>query len=341
MKKPIHKPNRLLALLVVSIAGTASADDWGRLPVPAEAGPGREWRLQEQVSDGFDYEFKPTKDAATLGGKWINHYRGHWEGPGTTLWRHENVAVTRGLLWIRATQKAGETKQLRHDQDGDGDREVLDLPAVRLGCLTSVETVQYPVFVEARVKIANAVLASNLWMLSQDSTQEIDILESYGGRGDDGRADWFAQRLHLSHHVFIRKPLQDYQPQDPSTWYVHPGKKRPKRGQSYWTNRFLRIGVYWRDPTHLEYYLDGELVKTTSGLDDIEGKGGIDPRGYTRDASGERTGLTKPMNLIINMEAQDWNAVAGRTPTGAEIKRLKDHTFLMDWVRVYKPVDEN
>ncbi len=331
---------RLLTILAALTAGSAWADDWDRLPVPAEAGPGYEWQLQEAVSDDFSYDFKPTSELANLGGKWKNQYKGGWPGPGTTLWRHENVAVSRGKLWIRAAMKEGETKQLREDVDGDGQPEVLDLPTVRLGCLTSLETVQYPVFVEARVKIANAVLASNLWMLSQDNTQEIDILESYGGRGDDGRGDWLAQRIHLSHHVFIRsKPLQDYQPMDPSTWYVHPDKdKKPKRGKGYWTNRFLRIGVYWRDPTHLEYYLDGELIKTTSGLDDADGKGGIDPRGYTRDESGKRTGLTKPMNLIINMEAQDWNAIAGRTPTPKEIKRTKDHTFLMDWVRVYKPV---
>jgi len=43
------------------------------------------------------------------------------------------------------------------------------------------------------------------------------------------------------------------------------------------------------------------------------------------------------MNIIINMEAQTWNSAAGRTPSDEEIKRTKDHTYLVDWVRVYKP----
>lgn len=326
------------AILITLVAAQAGADDWGRLPVPADPGPGLQWQLDEDVSDSFNYEFEPTAERAVIGGKWNNYYlNGGWKGPGTTIWRHENAAVSRGKLWIRATRKPGETKAFQHDKDGDGVAETLDLPATRLACLTSVEPVVYPVFIEARVKVANAVLASDVWMLSRDSTQEIDILECYGGRGDDNRGDWFAKRMHLSHHVFIRRPLQDYQPKDKSTWHYWDGPK-PKRGKSYWTSRFHRVGVYWRDPTHLEYYVDGELAKTTSGMDDTGEKGGIDPRGYTKDESGERTGLSKPMHLILNMEAQDWNAAAGRTPTDKELKRKKDHTFLVDWLRVYKPV---
>ncbi|MDC2887546.1 hypothetical protein [Psychrosphaera algicola] len=68
---------------------------------------------------------------------------------------------------------------------------------------------------EVRAKISNMVTASNFWFLSKDSTHEIDVLEAYGS----GRADqqWFSERLHLSHHVFIRNPFQDYQPKTDDT----------------------------------------------------------------------------------------------------------------------------
>lgn len=329
----------LLASVVLSLmaAHVAHAQQFARVAVPADPEPGHAWRLNEDLSDDFEYDFSPTPERTEIGGKWVNHYfRGGWNGPGTTNWRHENVAVTRGKLWIRATRVPGETEDLQHDKDDDGQAETLTLPATRLGCITSLGEVTYPAYVEARVRIANAVLASNVWMLSGDSTQEIDILESYGGRGDDNRADWLSQRLHMSHHVFIRRPFQDYQPHDKSTWYHEPGR-RAKRGEGYWTGRFFRIGVHWKSPTHLDYYLNGELVKTTSGLDDTGDVEGIDPRGYTKDASGKRTGLNKPMRIVINMEAQDWNAVAGRQPTDEELKRKHDHTFLVDWVRVYQP----
>ena len=333
----MNYPLFIRSALAMTLAFVSSGQPWRAHAIPVAAGPGREWQLVEEVSDDFDYEFGPTPESATLGGKWRNHYRGHWDGPGTTIWRHENVRVSKGFLRIHATRVRGETKKFETDSDGDGTSESFDLPATRLGCITSLSTVQQPAYVEARVKIPNAVVAANVWLLSADSTQEIDVLESYGGPGDDNRSDWFAQRIHLSHHVFIRKPFQDYQPMDKSTWYTRPGLKA-KSGQGYWTNKFLRIGVYWKDPTHLEYYLDGKLVKTTSGLDNTDEQDGIDPRGYTKDASGKRTGLNKPMHVIINMETQTWNAAAGRTPTDEELKRKKDHTYLVDWIRVYKPV---
>lgn len=49
-------------------------------------------------------------------------------------------------------------------------------------------------------------MASDVWMLSPDDTQEIDIIEAYGGDRDGG--GYGADRLHLSHHIFIRQPFK-------------------------------------------------------------------------------------------------------------------------------------
>ena len=73
----------------------------------------------------------------------------------------------------------------------------------------------------------------------------------------------------------------------------------------------------------LEYYVDGELVRTISGKDII------DPNNYTGG-----TGLVKDMDIIINMEDQSWRAVKGLSPTDEELKNVEDHTFLVDWIRV-------
>lgn len=329
-----------IPMLATLTGSSCVAGGWDDIPIPAEAGPDRHWRLLEAASDDFGYDFEPTPEPTIIGGKWKNYYFGAWEGPGTTKWRHENVAVKRGRLSIHAARVPGELKSFQSGASSDGTPEHLELPATRLGCISSVDTVTPPVYVEARARIPNAVLAANVWMLSADSTQEIDILESYGGRGDDNRSDWLAQRIHFSHHVFIRNPFEDYQPKDSSTWHTRPGLKA-KAGRGYWTERYHRIGVYWRDPTHLEYYLDGELVKVTSGLDDLDGHGGIDPLGYTKDDLGERTGLSKPMHVIINMEAQSWNAAERRYPTDKEIQRREDHTFSVDWIRAYRPVERD
>ena len=134
-------------------------------------------------------------------------------------------------------------------------------------------------------------MASDVWMLSPDDTQEIDIIEAYGGDRDGG--GYGADRLHLSHHIFIRQPFKDYQPKDLGSWY------KDDKG-TLWRDDFHRVGVFWKDPFTLEYYVDGELVRTVSGKDII------DPNNYTGG-----TGLVKDMDIIINMEDQSWRAVKG------------------------------
>lgn len=316
----------------------ALAQDWRDVEIPVQLPPNLKWQLEEATSDDFNYRFPATDKAAIFGGKWQNHYMGFWEGAGTTKWRHENVSVSDGELLIQATRKPGETKKFSLDAANDGPPQAFDLPATRLGCVTSIAEVKYPAYIEARVKIPNAVVAASVWLLSEDSTQEIDIIESYGGTGDDNRNEWLARRIHLSHHVFIRRPFQDYQPMDDATWHQRPAGEAGDESP-YWTDRYCRVGVYWRDPAHLEYYVDGKLAKTTSGFDGSDTRDGVDPHGYTKDATGRRTGLSKPMKVIINMETQTWNAAAGRTPTDEELARHDDHVFRVDWIRSYRPLE--
>jgi agarase len=139
-------------------------------------------------------------------------------------------------------------------------------------------------------------------------------LEAYGSARSD--QTWTAQRLHLSHHVFIRNPFQDYQPTDDGTWYFNG---------TAWRDDFHRVGVFWRDPWHLEYYVDGKLVRTVSG------KEMIDPKNFTGG-----TGLTKPMHLIINTEDQNWRSDENITPTDEELADTERSIMWVDWVRVYE-----
>ena len=326
---------KIMILALVCKCSLLLSQDWKGIPVPADAGEGNVWEIQPQ-SDEFNYTFAPTTKNVTFGNKWTNFYHNSWDGPGPTKWRHENVSVGGGNLNIQATRVEGETKSFIIDCDNDKVVETLDIPATRAGCITSKTRVKYPVYVEARFKIANAVMASDIWMLSADDTQEIDILEAYGGK--TMRNDWLSQRLHLSHHVFVRNPFSDYQPNDPSTWYTGPTK-------TYWSDKWIRLGVYWASPTRLEYYLDGQLIKVIDNLDANNGKNGIDPYNFTSNTipkmASTRTGLNKEMDIIINMEDQNWNACKGRTPTDAEIKNVDDHRFTVDWIRVYKPVPES
>ena len=138
-------------------------------------------------------------------------------------------------------------------------------------------------------------------MLSDDSTEEIDKLEAFGAKSND----YFSKRLHLSHHVFIREPFQDYQP----------------TGQEY-----HNYGVLWEDPWSLSYYVDGVLVRTTPVEE-------IDPENYTNG-----NGLTKPMHMIISAAAQSWRTTQGIDFLNDPSVTNEENTIMhVDWIQVYKP----
>nr|QPI70197.1 AgaA [Marinimicrobium sp.] len=279
-----------------SSEGASTAADWDGLAVPADPGAGNTWELVDAVSDDFNYSAPGDDKGQAFYERWSEGFINSWQGPGLTDYHDPNSSVTEGNLVIEATRKP-------------------DTDEVYTGAIHSKTSVQYPVYVEARVKIMDQVLANAVWMLSADSTEEIDIVEAYGSSRPD--QTWFAERMHLSHHVFIRDPFQDYQPKDEGSWYTD-GR--------LWREQFSRVGVYWRDPWHLEYYIDGELVRTVSG-EEI-----IDPEGYTNG-----TGLSKQMQIIVDAEDQDWRSDNGIMATDEELSDPDKNRFYVDWIRVYKP----
>ncbi|WP_020208740.1 carbohydrate-binding protein [Gilvimarinus chinensis] len=275
------------------------AADWDGLPVPADAGSGNTWQLQSNVSDDFNYSAPANGKSAAFYDRWSEGFINAWQGPGLTDYHNPNSRVENGKLVIQATRKPGTNQ-------------------VYTGAVHTHDSIQYPVYIETSSKIMDQVLANAVWMLSSDSTEEIDIVEAYGSSRPD--QTWFAERMHLAHHVFIRDPFQDYQPKDMGAWYAD-GR--------LWRDQYSRVGVYWRDPWHLEYYIDGELVRTVSGVDMI------DPYGYTNG-----TGLSKPMQIIVDAEDQDWRSDNGIVATNAELADSSKNQFYVDWIRVYKPVPD-
>ncbi|MDO6492498.1 MULTISPECIES: T9SS type A sorting domain-containing protein [unclassified Cellulophaga] len=357
--------------------------DWDNIPIPANAGSGKQWKLQTNASDDFNYQFMPTNSVSDFGptnnAKWYNKFHNqasgqpnNWPGPGPTVWRQDHVAVSGGSLNIWASRIPGATKSFVGSTGS-----LISRPETRAGCITNKTRVKYPVFVEASIKVMNSSLASDIWLLSPDDTQEIDIIECYGGPGDDNRNSFFSNKIHLSHHVFIRPPnFKDYQPADVNSWWS-------KDGVSQWGGRVVRIGVNWVSPTRLEYYVDGQMVrvlddtavqtrladgtwqytypagvtstgvngeldrvngyqkmKIATSLNDAKNKSNIsviDPFNYLRN--GRK--FTKEMDIIINVEDQSWQAEANRSSTDEELDNFEDNNLLVNWIRVYKPVASN
>lgn len=253
MKKLITKNYFLPFIIFFFGLGILTAQEWEGIPIPASPGSGKVWELREDVSDDFNYDFGRTNSAVNFGeGRWTNWYHNGWTGPRPTVWKRNNVSVENGILTIRTTRNPGDSMNI------NGGRYAI----TNSGCTSSKNQIQYPVYIEGRMKVLNSVMACGLWLLSPDDTQEIDICEAYG---HDTRwtNPWFSnKRVHLSHHVFIRSPFTDWQPHDEGSFYTD--------GETVWNQDFHTYGLYWRDPWHIEYYVDGKLVRTRSGKDQIE-----------------------------------------------------------------------
>jgi len=251
----------VLWVLVLLVSTLVNAQDWSGIAVPADAGVGNIWELQTDASDDFNYTFNAVNNKTNFGegDKWYNFYHNNWDGPGTTYWKYNHVSVDGSDLIINSSRwyKASESAPVSPWPNKMSKPEA----GVNAGCITSNNKVKYPVFIEANVSVANITLASDVWLLSGDDWQEIDMIECYGG-ADNGNA-YFAKYIHLSHHSFERSgTIKDYQPTDHNSWWEKSGVS--SWGEYCWNNgsrRYVRVGVNWIGPKHFEYYIDGELVR--------------------------------------------------------------------------------
>ncbi len=259
------------------------------LPSPGE---NKTWTLQPNVSSEFNYN--EGKASTDFSNNWQDKFFNGWTGPGITRYTPGQSSISGGELIFKANI-VGNT--------------------IQTGCVTSKEKAVYPLYMEVRVKLSESVLSSAVWMLSEDSTEEIDNLEAFGDKSNT----YFSRRLHLSHHVFIRSPFQDYQPTGDATWYAD-GKN------TIWSDDYHNYGVLWEDPWSLSYYVDGKRVRKTPVAE-------IDPLNYTGGA-----GLTKPMHMIISAAAQSWRENQGVTFLTDPSVTTESRTIMrVDWIRVYKP----
>ena len=185
----------LAAVLLTCATRQSYGADWSGLPIPAKPPKGKKWTLLP-ISDDFAYMASGANKPKAFTKRWTDWFINPWSGPGLTEYKRDLSFTADNHLAIKMIRKKGTRK-------------------VNTGVISSHEKFKFPLYVEAKAKISDQVLANAVWMLSSDSTQEIDIIEAWGSSRPLNK--WLAHRMHLSHHVFLRpagKPIVDYQPTD-------------------------------------------------------------------------------------------------------------------------------
>ncbi|MDO6612296.1 RICIN domain-containing protein [Shewanella sp. 1_MG-2023] len=302
--KPIYKLGLINTslLLLSTVSHTVMSADWDSIPLPAEAGNGLVWQLNENYSDSFNYSGKN----ATFTSKWNDTYFNAWEGPGLTRWSSNESWVSDGNLIISASRKAPNL--------------------VNAGVITSKTKVKYPIFLEASIKVSNLELSSNFWLLSESDEREIDILEVYGG----ARETWFAQNMSTNFHVFLRNSdnsiRSDFNDQTHNT---------PVWGNN-WREGFHRFGAYWKSPTDVTFYIDGQETPQGS-WDEVVMK----DKDYTGAIMNkDQYNMDEEMFIILDTEDHSWRSEAGNVATDADLADGSKNKMYVDWIRVYQPVSD-
>nr|AXP07833.1 beta-agarase [uncultured bacterium] len=345
--------------------GTSDGFDWDGIPVPAMAEAGTQWVLQENVSDDFNYEAPASSTLQHFNGKWKNEYVNGWTGDGGAHYSKEQSHVTGGNLCLENEFVEGkDTNQIDYYAQNK-------IHYINTGNISSLNTVKYPVFAEVRVKMNEIPMASDFWMITMDQTQEIDVLEAFGT--DRAGYEWWNTQLHLSHHTFIRSPYQDYQPRDAGSWYTDGGRR--------WSADYFRIGVYWKSPWQLEYYVDGEMVrvvyhnaladkkndawtysyptKTNGEIDMNGGYQKVTKHSTSTDFSMEKLQAASKASSVSIIDGYDYldgkglekesyllfcqgqQPWSGIWPSYQELQDADKSVYKVDWVRVYQLKNED
>lgn len=292
---------QLLFTLTLLLPFFCEAQDWADLPIPADPGEGKVWALQKDFSNDFSSSGKSDDFHAN----WKDTYWNKWTGPGLTHWMQEESDIAKGQLIISASRRAGTDK-------------------VNCGVVTSKGTVLYPLYTEARIKVSQLELSSNFWLLSTDNRREIDVLEIYGGAANP----YFARNMSTNFHVFIRSQEKGIS----SDFNYQNHVTLPD--SAFWRDDYHTFGVYWKSPTEVFFYIDGEQLPAGSWK-----QAEMFDKDYTRTKMDKtKYQMDRPMHLILDTEDHHWRSVKGIVASDEDLADPAKNKMYVDWIRTYKPV---
>ena len=179
------------------------------------------------------------------------------------------------------------------------------------GVISSKKEVLFPIYMEVNMKGSATPLSSNFWFISEDQVNEIDVNEVYGRLAGEK-----SKGMGTNYHIFRRSPFKDLA--------NSPGHHLTENGTAF-SEEFHRVGVYWKDAFNFDFYLDGKLVRQMK----------------INDPRSPSVGFNQPMQMIIDIEDHPWRSNDGIVANDAELADDTKNRMYVDWIRMYKPVDEN
>ncbi len=264
------------------------------------------WVLVENVSDEFNGKKLDTSKwcADPLANGW------NWQGGNESLFTPESVTLEDGAMVITVGAF-------------DKPREVMDYGKLKSfkyhsALVRSINMSTVGRYYECRMKMNKTELGGGFWLMTphrKGKAHEIDIIECIGQQNEGlthswaYKADW-TQIMHSN--AIHRKSAINIKDERDS------GVKRLDFKNS---DRYVVYGAWWKSPTEIICFMDGEYVYTM-----------ITPKD---DATGEQVLFDLPSAVQFSIENYEWNPVP---KDGGKVVSLplEDRKTLFDWVRVWE-----
>jgi len=179
------------------------------------------------------------------------------------------------------------------------------------GILRSNVTTTFGHYFECKMKMNKTEMGGGFWLMGKNicgSKHEIDITESVGHISGEAAA-WASDWDHLLHSNAIRRETSCNEAIRQESAKVLEVKN---------SDKFYIYGFWWKSPTELLFYLDGEYVYTITP-----------PQAFDHEAF-----------MQFSIESYNWNPIPD---TGSKVatESLENRLTYIDYIRTYKLVDSN
>lgn len=286
---------QVLTILSILILTTLYSN---RTQAQPDAPKGKKWKVVTALTDEFNTTFDTEKWSKSL-----------WNYGVPVQMVPQNSGVANGNLWIKATL------------DKDNERWFMSSRVM------SNKQISYPMYTESRIKTAHISAFNTFWLNNGngENRDEIDIIENNSNPSCNCQPDF---PWKMNSQYFQVNP--EATPKEARNHGNFDNRKlsdsNPLKGVA-WNEAYHVVGLWWKDATHFQFYLDGEPAGDVVSGEERDGNF-IPNRIFTRK-----------LNIIWDLWTVDAPWLGGL----AKKEHLSDssmNTMRVDWIHTYELVKE-